>query len=210
MPDRRKTHSRQALRGLTLFLALLAGPVAAQAEDCAGTLDLSEGAPGQIALALRLPCDPYAAVALSYGPIRFVEETGIDGQLDLTLPHLAGISRLSLTSADRVFSADVPVSDSAVAFIALDWAQPVDAVRLSSGDAAAQPMGFPGGLPRARVLPVTGQPVHLDLPVTETTCGKELSLRLHRANSPAVALTVNLPSCDRNGETLRLTLDPAG
>ncbi|WP_193143351.1 MULTISPECIES: hypothetical protein [unclassified Meridianimarinicoccus] len=193
-----------------LFLGLVAGPAMVRADDCAGTLAVSEAAPGQITLALQLPCDPYAAVALSYGPIRFVEETGIDGQLALTLPHLAGITRLSVTAADRALAAEVPESAAAVAFIALDWAQPVEALGLSSGVVTAQPLGFPGGLPQARVLPVTSGPVHVDLPVTEATCGTELSLRLHRTNSPAAPLSLSLPPCDRSGETLRLTLDPAG
>lgn len=163
-----------------------------------------------ISLRLSAPCAPYAPVAIAMGDLRFTEETGINGGLELDLPRLAGTGHLAVSTASQTIVAPLSSTDGLTDYVVATATPAAWPVQMAQGAAEAVVLGYPTATPRALVLPLAGsETLQLDLPVTADTCGTEAALTLrHGSNDAASTVSVKMPDCSRLGSTLRLQMDP--
>lgn len=172
----------------------------------------AQQAPGTVLVHYTAPCAPYAPVSVTYGPVSFGEETGMRGQLDLTLPALSGVTTLRIKTGSSAHDLELPQSAGVQPFVALVLPGDGAGAELTADTARGQTFGFPGQVPQARLLPVSGDAVPvLTLAVTDATCGRPVTLDLvDGRKATAQRLEVTMPACSRVGEVLRLPLIPAG
>lgn len=172
----------------------------------------AQAAPGTISVHYSAPCAPYAPVSVTYGPVTFGEETGVDGQLDLTLPALSGVTTVRVQTGSAAHDLTLPPVADAQRFVALVLPGDDAGAELSADATQGQKFGFPGRAPQAWLLPVSaGALPVLSLPITGSTCGRRVALDLvDGRKGPRQQLEVTMPACSREGEVLHLPLVPAG
>lgn len=195
--------------GLALAAGLLAG--AAGAQDCPEPdLAVSAAEGGGIAVALRAPCAPYAAVGIGFGPLEIVEETGLDGSLSVTLPALAGVTEVTVRLGDRSLSVPVPPEATPAPFLAILWPEDGSWGRLEG--LPVQRLGFPRAEASVDLVAWAGgtaPSLRIEVSVTDAACGRTLTAALVSADHPAPrTLSLDLPPCSAVGQRVAIPLAP--
>lgn len=200
-------------RGLlrATVLALVPGVAAAQ-DDCAPRLTVMPDTTADRRAIYTAPCAPYATVTVALGALVFGEQTGRTGDLRLVLPTLSGTQTLTITLDGTVTRATLPTPAGPVPpFAAMSWPDtpPPDrpgawAAESGHGTTPGR-LGFPGETPVVDLLPLGAN--HLDLPVTATTCGRNITAHVVTGDTLR-DLRVTLPDCGGPDGTLRIPLAP--
>jgi hypothetical protein len=205
------------------------------APACTPVLSLAAAPGAVIALSLSAPCDPDARVVVRHEGLGFTAATDAEGRLELEVPALATMARVRvLLPGNEVALAEVAVPEAAGFLrVGLQWMGPDrfelhafergagfgEAGHVHAGSAPGLGRLFALGredverpllaevysLPRAHASEVR---LHVEAPVTEATCGREMLAEALAMGATAAAtlidVAVEMPGCDATGGFLML------
>lgn len=190
--------------GLALCVGVVlsgTGAVRAQGLECPARAEVTETDGGLLHVVFSVPCQPYAPVDLTYGPLRIGEETSLDGSLALNLPRLGKADNVAFQIGSTRLSAPLPPArGQGAAFVAVRWPDGNPWGTLQADGAVATRLGFPGrrDLAPLDVLTLSDTPsASLIVPVAADSCGTIVTAEVVSTDfSQARPLSVSLPPCD--------------